>query len=109
MAKNKEPRQYDEDEAVKFIQSYLPQDLKNKFTDDEIDYIIDIVYDYYDDKGLLDDSMDEDAIVNIDESDMIDYVLKFTRKDKIKDFSAEEITFIVQGELAYCDSIGIFE
>lgn len=109
MAKNKEPQQYDEDEAVKFIQSYLPQDLKNRFTDDEIDYIIDIVYDYYDDKGLLDDSMDEDAIVNIDENDMIDYVLKFTRKDKIRNFSAEEITFIVQGELAYCDSIGIFE
>jgi DNA-directed RNA polymerase specialized sigma54-like protein len=109
MAKNKEPQQYDEDEAVRFIQSYLPQDLKGKFTDDEINYIIDIVYDYYDDKGLLNDDIDESAVVSLDEEEMIAFVLKAVRKDNINDFSSDEITFIVQGELAYCESIGIFE
>jgi len=109
MAKNKEPQQYDEDEAVAYIQAFLPQDLKDKFSDDEINYIIDIVYDYYEDKGLMDDNADENSMVSIDEEDMIKYVLKYTQKDKIREFSPEEITFIVQGELAYCDSIGIFE
>lgn len=109
MAKNKEPQQYDEDEAVAFIQAYLPQDLKNKYSDDEINYVIDIVYDYYEDKGLLDDSLDEGTMIDIDEEELVKYVLKSAQKDKVMKFSSDEITFIVQGELAYCDSIGIFE
>lgn len=83
--------------------------MKGKFTDDEINYIIDIVYDYYENKGLLNDDLDDDAIVNIDEDEMMDYVLKATKKDNIKYYAPEEATFIVQGELAYCESIGIFE
>lgn len=101
--------QYDEEDAVKFIQNYLPQDIKGKYTNDEINYIIDIVYEFYDEKGFMDDNTDEDSVVNIDEDEIVAYVLKNTKKDKINNFSSEDISFIIQGELAYCDSIGIFE
>ena len=40
---------------------------------------------------------------------MIDYVIKAARKDKIRDFSDEEIKSIVMGELAYCDSLDLFD
>lgn len=109
MSDKNNPIQYDEDDAVKFIQNYLPQELKQKYTDDEINYIIDIVYEYYEEKGFMDDDTDENSIVDIDEDEIVEYVLKNTKKDKIKDFPAEDISFIIQGELAYCDSIGIFE
>jgi hypothetical protein len=102
--------QYDEDEAVKYIQNYLPQEIKGKYTNDEINYIIDIVYEFYDEKGFMDENItDEDQMVNIDEDEIIAYVLKNTKKDKINDFLSEDIAFIIQGELAYCESIGIFE
>lgn len=101
--------QYDEEDAVKFIQNYLPQDIKGKYTNDEITYIIDIVYEFYEEKGFMDDDTDEDSVVNIDEDEIVAYVLKNTKKDKINNFSSEDISFIIQGELAYCDSIGIFE
>lgn len=100
---------YDEDEAVKFIQNYLPQEMKGKFSDDEINYIIDIVYEFYEDKGLLDEDTSSDDVIDIDEDELIDFVLKNTKKDKLKQFTNDEITFIVQGELAYCDSLDIFE
>lgn len=100
---------YDEDDAVKYIQNYLPQELKGKFSNDEINYVIDIIYDFYEDKGLLNEDASDEAIVEIDEDEMIGYVLKNTKKDKLKDFSADEITFIIQGELAYCESLDIFE
>lgn len=109
MSDKNNPIQYDEDDAVKFIQNYLPQELKQKYTDDEINYIIDIVYEYYEEKGFMDDDTDENSIVDIDEEEIVEYVLKNTKKDKIKNFPAEDISFIIQGELAYCDSIGIFE
>ncbi|MFT4222416.1 hypothetical protein [Dysgonomonas sp.] len=102
--------QYDEDDAVVFIQNYLPQEIKGKYSNDEINYIIDIVYEFYDKKGFMDDNTtDENQMVNIDEDEIIDYVLKNTKKDKINDFQSEDIAFIIQGELAYCESIGIFE
>ena len=109
MAKNTNPQQYDEDDATRYIRNFLPQELKEKLSDDDINYIIDIVYDYYDDKGLLDENIQEDVIVDIDEEELLQYVIKNTKKDKVKAFSADEITFIIQGELSYCESIGIFE
>ena len=101
--------QYDEDEAVKYIQNFLPQELKGKYSNDEINYVIDVIYDFYEDKGFMSDDSDDETIVDIDEDEMVEYVLKNTRKDKINNFTQEDITFIIQGEISYCESIGIFE
>jgi hypothetical protein len=109
MSNEKDLIQYDEDDAVKFIQNYLPQEMKGKYTNDEINYIIDIVYDFYDEKGFMNDETDEESVVDIDEDEIVAYVLKYTKKDKVNNFSEDEIAFIIQGELAYCDFIGIFE
>ncbi len=109
MNDNKDMIQYDEDDAVKFIQNYLPQEIKGKYSNDDINYIIDIIYDFYEEKGFMDDNTDEEAVVDIDEDEMIEYVLKYTKKDKINNFEPEDISFIIQGEMAYCESIGIFE
>nr|WP_297167834.1 hypothetical protein [uncultured Dysgonomonas sp.] len=109
MSAEVDPIGYDEDDAVKFIQNYLPQELKGKFSDDEINYIIDIIYEFYEDKGLLNESSSDDEIIDIDEDELTEFVLKNTKKDKLKEFSADEITFIIQGELAYCESIDLFE
>lgn len=109
MNNNNDLIQYDEEDAVKYIQNYLPQEMKGKYTNDEINYIIDIVYDYYDENGFMNEDTAEDAVVDIDEDEIVAYVLKYTKKEKINNFIAEEIAFIIQGELAYCDSIGVFE
>lgn len=109
MSAEVDPIGYDEDDAVKYIQNYLPQELKGKFSNDEINYIIDIIYEFYEEKGLLDESSSDDEVIDIDEDELTEFVLKNTKKDKLKDFSADEITFIIQGELAYCESIDLFE
>ena len=100
--------EYDEDDAVAFIQNYLPQDLKKKFSSDELNYIIDLIYEFYEDKGFLDET-DDEVDVEIDEDELITFVVKQAQKDKVGKFSLEDITFIVQGELAYCDSLDIFD
>lgn len=101
--------EYDEDEAVKYIQNYLPQEVKGKFSDNDINYIIDIMYDFYDEKGLLDEDVSGDEVVDLDEDELIAYVLKNIKKDKLINFTEEEVTFIVQGELHYCESLGMFD
>ena len=46
---------YDEDDSVAFIQNYLPQELKGKFSNDDINYIVDLIYEFYESKGFLDE------------------------------------------------------
>jgi DNA-directed RNA polymerase specialized sigma54-like protein len=100
---------YDDDEAVKFIQNYLPQELKDKFSDDDINYIVDLIYEFYDSKGYFDDNDDDDAVVDIDEDELIQYVIHNAQKDGVGKYKTEEIALIVQGELEYCESIDLFE
>ena len=109
MSKDIDSISYDEDDAVEFIQNNLPQELKGKFSGDDINYIVDIMYDFYDEKGFLNSDASDEDLVNFDEDELINYVFKNTKKDKIGSFSLEEITFIVQGELQYCESIGMFD
>lgn len=100
---------YDEDDSVKFIQNYLPQELKEKFSNDDINYIVDLIYEFYDSKGYMDDASGEDSEVEIDEDELVAFVVKNAKKDGVGKFIPEEIIFVVQGELEYCDSINMFD
>lgn len=105
-ANEKDFPNYDEDDAILFIRNQLPQEMKGKFSDDELDYIIDLIYEYYDDKGFL--SEDEVEVV-VDLDDLTAFVIMNAKKDHIGTYTEEEIHFIVDAEIAYCDSLGIFE
>lgn len=100
---------YDDDDSVKFIQNYLPQELKGKFSNDDITYIVDLIYEFYESKGFLDEDSDDEGDVEIDEEELITFVVKNAKKDGIGKFTPEEIAFIVQGEMEYCDSIHMFD
>lgn len=80
--------------------------MKGKFSNDDINYIVDWVYEFYKSKGFLDDDADEQ--VEIYEDELTQYIIKNAQKDGIGKFFCEEIVFIVRGELAYCDSIQMF-
>ena len=105
----KEDFLYDEDESVKFIQNYLPQELKGKFSYDDINYIVDLIYEFYESKGFLDDQASDDVEVDINEDELADFVVKNAKKDGVGKYTPEEIAFIVQGEMEYCDSIHMFD
>jgi hypothetical protein len=94
---------YDDDQAILFIRNYLPQEMKEKFSDDDLVYVIDLIYDFYESKGFLDGDDDEEVSFDVDE--LTEYVHKASVKDHIQQFTLDEIDFIVQGELTYGDHI----
>lgn len=96
---------YDDVEAVKFIQKNIPQELKEKLNEDVINYVLDVVYDYYEEKGLIEEDSALEA--SIDEQDMLEYVLKAVKKDKIE-IEQEEVQLILDGEYEYGKSLGIY-
>ncbi|MBF6598295.1 MAG: hypothetical protein ITF98_08720 [Fermentimonas sp.] len=107
MSDEKKVLEYDEDDSLKFIQQYLPEEMQDEFTDDDINYIVDLVYEFYEEKGFLDES--DDSEIEIDEEELLEYIFENAREDAIRDYTDEQIEAIVAGELAYCDTLNLFD
>ncbi len=99
----------DDEKTVEFIKNFLPQDLKNKFSDDELYYFLDVMVDYYSTSGCLDAQPDADGFVNIDQDEIVNYIVEEAKKDEMGDFDPAEILFVVQGEMEYGNSLGQVE
>lgn len=63
----------DDQKTIEFIKNYLPQDLKDKFTEDDLYYILDVIVDYYTSSGCLDVQPDEEGYINIDQDEIVNY------------------------------------
>ncbi|MBQ0061160.1 MAG: hypothetical protein KBT15_05245 [Bacteroidales bacterium] len=86
--------------TIEYIRNYLPADLKERFSDETIQYFLDIIWEYYAD--TFGDSNDE---VEIDTEAVAQHVVKVAKKEKQGEFSAEEVLFVVLGELEYAESL----
>ena len=83
----------------------MPQELKEKFADDEFYYFLDLIDEYYSESGILDVEPDEEGCVEVDLGQIVDYIIKEAHKDEMGDYDPEEILFVVQGELEYTESL----
>lgn len=103
MSEKNDVFEYDEEESVKFIQSSMPNELKGQLTDDDINYLVDLIYEYYEDKGFLNDDADDN--IEIDEEELISYVIKNAKADNVKAYTPEQVEAVIDGELSYCDTL----
>lgn len=81
----------------------LPEDLRKKYTDDDLTIIYDIVWDYYDDKGLTDIDADDDTDLNVE--DLIDHVKKMLQKDKGNTIDLNDVEALVNAEMTAEDKL----
>lgn len=93
---------FDDAAAVQYIQEHLPQDARGKFTDDEVLYISDSVFDYYESNGFL--SADEDEEVDIDMDDITQFVVRSSKKHGFN-FDAELVRWVIECEMDYEESL----
>lgn len=96
---------YDEDEAIKFIRETFPATVSRQYTDDEILYVIDIIWEWYEKNGYLkiDAGVTEEEEMDVDK--LTAYVAKEIRKDGEVIMDSKDIDMIVRGELQYEESI----
>ena len=99
----------DDEKTIEFFKNYLPQELKEKFSDDELYYFLDLIDEYYSESGILDAQPDEDGFIDIDLEKVVDYIVKEAKKDEMGEFDPEEMLFVVQGEMEYGNSLGQVE
>ena len=95
----------DDVKAVEFIKNYLPQDLKDKFTDEDLYYILDLIAEYYTSSECLDAEPDEEGYIDIDLDEIVKYIVKEAKKDGMGPFEADDVFFVVQGEMEYADTL----
>ncbi len=96
---------YDDEDAVKFIMKLIPSELKERINENVVNYILDVLYDYYEENGLISEDSAEEA--SIDEEDMLNYVVEAAAEDGIK-LNEDEIQLILDGEYEYGKSLGIY-
>ena len=89
--------------TIEYIKDYLPQDLKNKFSEEDLYYIVDVITDYYANSGILDQKPDKDGYIAIDQDAIVAYILAAAEKDGMGPYEADDVFFVVQGEAEYAE------
>lgn len=100
---------YDEEDAIAFIRKYIPESVNTQYSDDEILFVIDTIWDFYESKGLvrLQKKLTEEEQQSVD--DLIAYVKKEIKRDEELMMDPDDVKYIVEGELAYEESIEMFD
>ena len=89
----------DDAQTVAFIQQQLPQELKEKFTEEQLYYFLDVITEYYAESGILDAEPDKDGFIDIDVETIASYLAKTAKREHIGDFSPEDLIFVVEAEI----------
>ncbi len=95
----------DDEKTIEYIKNYLPQELKEKFSDDELYYFLDLIDEYYSESGVLDAKPDADGFIDIDLEKIVGYIIKEAHKNEMGEYDSDEILFIVQAEMEYTESL----
>lgn len=97
-------KEFDEKDAIKAMRVAISNENSALYDDDELLNVIDIIWDWYDDQGLLDiDAEADDEDVNTDA--LIKHVGKMLSKDSDSPIKREDIEPLVSAELRYEQSL----
>ena len=99
---------FDEDEAIKFIRATLPEERNKEISDDDILYVIDTIWDWYEKNGYLDINADITDEEELRVDDLVAYVCKELRRAKELDITPDDVEMIVKSDLQYEESIEEF-
>ena len=100
-------KEFDEKGAIKVMRGVLSEESSRLYDDDELLNVIDIIWDWYDDQGLLDiDTEADDEDVNTEA--LIKHVGKMLAKDTDSPIRREDVEPLVSAELRYEQSLDEF-
>lgn len=96
--------EFDEQKAVELMNQRLTEAGRKAYDDDEVLNVIDMIWDFYEENGLLDIESDPEDGDDV-ESDLVDYVTRMLKKDKAAIVALEDVPVLVKAELEYEDSV----
>lgn len=106
MSEEKDLIEVDDTECINYIIKNLPSQFQGKISDDDIQYVLDLICEYYAENDLIDEDTVEEA--TIAEEDMYNYILAIIKKEKVVELDGEKLEAILDGEFEYGKTIGIY-
>lgn len=94
--------QYDTD-VIAHVRRQIPQELQEQLDDDALYYFHDLIEDFFAESDMLDAEPDDDGFLEIDIEEIAKELQKKAAKERIGNFSTEDLLFIVEAELSYGD------
>ena len=91
----------DEEETrreMAFIRKQLPQDMKDKYSDEQLLWMLDEIVEYYVSSGVLDTNDDE---IDIDMEKVAAYVCEQSLKQGQGELDQQEVSFVVEADLDF--------
>lgn len=104
MADFEEELRLDDEENAReaeYILSSIPAEIREKFTTDDILYMMDAIVEYYYTSGVLDADADSDGFIDIDLQKVADYVCRKAAEDKRGCYDPDEIFFVAQADMDF--------
>lgn len=97
--------EFDEKEAILYIRNKVGSSIAEKYSDDELLNLIDLIYDYLEANGFLEIEIDDDDDDEIDLEDLMVYVERMLRKDKGAELSISDARPMVEAYFEYENSL----
>lgn len=99
--------EFDESKAIAYINDALAAAGRTRYPDDEVLNVIDMIWDYYEENGLLDPELEDEEDEDI-EPGLIDYVNRMLAKDRASVINPDDVPAIIKAEIDYEDSLDEF-
>ena len=96
-------KEYNENEAIAAMRAALTGESPEKYTDDDLLEVLDLIFDHYEENGDLDP--DASGSGDVDDEEEIKataaFVTRFIKKDKSSRIDLGDIPALVRGEYAF--------
>jgi len=96
---------FDDDKTIEFVRNYISTELKEKLSDDDLEFFLDTISDYYCDNGVFDQEPDADGCVDVDVEAVAKYLVSEAKKHNVGTFDLDEMMQIVAGELEFGEQL----
>lgn len=96
---------FDENAVTDFIASRLKEAGRNAYSHDQLINIVDMIWDFYDTRGLLDPDAEEEPERSDIEPEIVSYAATLLKRDKKAGIDPADLPVIVAAELDYEDTL----
>lgn len=103
-----EIKKFDEDECIEFIRGTLSEEKNAEISDDDILYVIDTIWDWYERNGYLEINADVTDEEELHMDELVEYVRKQLRRIGEELMDPADVAAIVKAEIQYEESIEDF-
>ena len=83
------------------IQNSLPEEVRERFNEEDLYYILDVANEYFTESGVLESETDAEGFVEIDLEAAAKYVSEKAAKERDTAYDIEDLELIIEAQLSY--------